>query len=303
MQLPSFYDPALQYQRQLTPEQFLAAQPGVAQAFPGWATMHRYSTPYDERNSMAWKMGEGIKDFAKTPNWFSQTLNQGPMAGGMLGAASGALLGGLGGMAAGAAGQNVNSAKLALIMAILGGGLGAYSGSKRTEAPKPFNPWDPASPRMPWAYPNQQTMKSWVSGGTPPDRPAFSGSSNAAFAMGKQASFFGGFFQEQQDPVIKIMGKLDQVPNLDFMERARLGQGIRGLSPTDAETLWEILKGVTGAAIGAMIAKFIFGWGGAGQLGAAVFGGYAATHFGGPTDALGFPSMGHRDYYGNPTGF
>lgn len=302
MMLPSFFDPGLMYQRQLTPEQILAANPQVARAFPAWAVTHRYTNPYDERNTMGWKAGESIKDFVSKPNWASRILNQGAGPGGLLGAAAGALAGGVGGLAANTAGGNVNTGRLALLLALVGGGLGAYSGSLRTTAPVSLSPGDL---RQPWSYPNPQKMVDYLAGRPAPDLPAFSGRSNAlveASGLYKGASFFGGYFQDNQDPRISILNKLDQ-SGIAYGEHARLAQAIRGLTPSEAETLYGILKGVTGAAIGALIAKYVFGWGGAGQLGSAVFGGYAASHFGGPVDALGFPSMGHRDYYGNPTGF
>lgn len=85
--------------------------------------------PFDERGSMFYHLGQGIRDYAQQPHAVTDAignvLNAGPLPGGLLGAAIGAGVGGLAGI------PSRRSKRMATIAALIGGGLGTYAGLAR----------------------------------------------------------------------------------------------------------------------------------------------------------------------------
>jgi hypothetical protein len=229
----------------LTPEQIQAQDPTYAAAHPAEAAQNRVYNPFSESGGFGYRLGAGLRDIASRPNILGSILNQGPMAGGALGAGIGALAGAGIGAATGRGTGN-----MALLGALLAGGLGAYSGHVRT--------------------------------------------TDYSKSAGWRSSAFG-------DPKEAITTALQQAP-MEFNQKMQVLAGVSGLSPDQADQLARAIQSVGGMAAGGIIARYLLGWGLLGTLfGGAVGGMIGHNLYTGAHDAMGYKSLGNRDFSGNPT--
>ncbi len=86
-----------------------------------------------------------------------------------------------------------------------------------------------------------------------------------------------------------IRQMLSADPTISFSDKARLQQGLDGLSSADLRRLAQLLRSAGGAGVGALIAKFLLGRGKGGILAGAIIGGLVGHRSGRPgkTNAFG----------------
>jgi hypothetical protein len=196
------------------------------------------SYPFQYENDFVYRSGrktrEGLKNFIRNSK-IHDAINQGPIPGALLVGALAAAAGGLGGSLAnvglnayskvtGDRKKRIDAVRMALMLGLLGAGVGAYSG---------------------WM--NQSMNES----------------------MSKSSGFRNSDNWRDNDPYQIIMEALRDSKTLSFNEQAQLMRGVSQLSPTQAAALARQIKTAAGAAIGALVARFLAGAG----LGGMVLGG------------------------------
>lgn len=105
-------------------------------------------------------------------------------------------------------------------------------------------------------------------------------------------------FSEAQGRIFRM---INAAPDLSFTEKSQLTSGVAQLGQYDVINLMRSLSGVTGAAVGAIIARYLLNKGLIGTVLGAIFGSTVAKSiFGsGPKNDLGQESMQGYDITGN----
>lgn len=99
----------------------------------------------------------------------------------------------------------------------------------------------------------------------------------------------------------RIYRMINAAPGMSFTERSQLTAGVAQLNPQDIMTLARSMAGLSGAAVGALIARFLMNKGLLGTVLGAIFGGSIANALFGnslPKNDLGMPSMQGRSLTG-----
>jgi hypothetical protein len=218
-------------------QQLLAEDPRFKANNP-LAAIQYSSYPFQYENDSVYRAGrttrEGLKSFIRNSK-IHDAINQGPIPGALLVGALAAAAGGLGGSLAnvglnayskvtGDRKKRIDAVKMALMLGLIGAGVGAYSG---------------------WM--NKSMNES----------------------MNKSSGFRNSANWRDNDPYQIIMEALRDSRTLSFNEQAQLMRGVSQLSPMQAAALARQIKTAAGAAIGALVARFLAGAG----LGGMVLGG------------------------------
>jgi len=94
---------------------------------------------------------------------------------------------------------------------------------------------------------------------------------------GKQASFYGN---SSTDPSSYISSRIALDPKLDFSEKTQLSGLVNRLSDGQTQELAKLIRAVGGAAIGALIAKYLLRTGLTGTILGAILGGTVGSRWG-----------------------
>jgi hypothetical protein len=105
-------------------------------------------------------------------------------------------------------------------------------------------------------------------------------------------------FSEAQGRIFRM---INAAPDLSFTEKSQLTSGVAQLSAQDVMNLFGSLSGVGGAAVGAIIARYLLNKGLIGTVLGAIFGSSVAQSIFGsrPKNDMGFESMQGYDMTGN----
>lgn len=253
---------------------------------PQYAALNAYYNPSQTDRSLGWNIGQNLKSLYKGYGpLVGDILNKGPLAGGLLTAAPGLLLGALGTGAINLfTGNNLTSNMLrnALIGGLMSGSLGAYSGYLRKYKPT-------------WDAPEQKEIL------TPQDRNRIFESSRreAISKFKKQSSVKNAFANAGAEE--RVIQMILSSPGLSFNEKSQLVAGVSQLSSFDASKLLSSLAGVGGAAVGAVVARYLLNRGLIGTVLGAIFGGTLSNAVFGPSiprNDLGQPSLQGRNILG-----
>lgn len=252
---------------------------------PQIAALNAYYNPHQSNRSLGYVLGSGLKNMlSKGLAPVGAATDKGPLLGALAAAVPGLLAGSLGtGIANLVTGEDLtnNMLRNSMLAGLLTGGIGAYSGYLKN-----YNPT--------WAEPkekqlitpeeinrmnefNRQKVQQIMS--------AKSGSVKSAFTSASEAQ-------------AKIVNLIQTAPGLSFNERSQLMAGVAQLSSPDLTQLASSLSGVGGAAIGAIIARFLLNKGLIGTVLGAIFGSNIAKAVFGPSiprNDLGQPSL-QRQY-------
>jgi hypothetical protein len=179
-----------------------ADDPAFAKQNPALASLYKYRHGLAPENQLGYgvgnMVGRGFDSFVRRP--FEHFANKGPLAGGLAGALPLAALGALGTMGANAfLGTDMPVGRNALLLGLLGGGMGAWSGQMRT----------------------------------------------------KNAAMYGASLDQ------KILAAVQSSGGLSLQEQAKVMQGLRQLSSSDKQNLWQLIASASGAAIGALVLRFL----------------------------------------------
>lgn len=256
---------------------------------PEYAALNAYYNPYQSNRSFGYAMGEKLNNLYKGYGpVIGDILNKGPLAGGLLSMAPGLLLG-----AAGTSVLNLltgnslsnNLLRNALIGGLATGSLGAYSGYLRKYKPQ-------------WEAPNLEREK-WA-----PEELKKINALNRIQAMtgiNKPASVKSAF-TGSADAQARVVQLIQSAPGLSFTEKSQLIAGVAQLSGNEVSQLSNSLVGFGGAAVGAIVARFLMNKGLIGTVLGAIFGGTVAKSLFGspvPKNDLGQPSFQGRTLLGN----
>lgn len=262
--------------KELSPVQYLSTfNKDFKAQNPEYAAMHAYSNPYQTDQSMGYNVGSFLKNhLSKGYKLYSDYANQGPAGGALAGALPAAAAGLLGtGVANYLSGNDMsdNMVRNSILAALLGGGVGAYSGHLRSTRPA-------FSPMQAGVQPivNRTTQQNEL-------RQALQPIKNAAYKM-------VGDNTTGMDTRQYILAALSDAPGLSFNERAQLTAGTASLSNNDLTQLKQLLISAGGASVGALVSKFLMNKGLIGTVLGAILGSSVAkavfgTHI--PTNALG----------------
>lgn len=253
---------------------------------PQYAALNAYYNPYQTDRTFGYAVGNQLRDLYKGYEpLVGGILNKGPLQGGLLTAAPGLLLGALGtgalnmiiGRPAG-----TDLLRNALIGGLATGALGAYSGYLRKHKP---NYSEPAQPL---------TLSS-------KERQALHELARAQARMGLKSASVKRAFSSASEAQSRIVQAIQSSPGLSFQEKSQLIAGVAQLSSNDLSRLASSLAGYGGAAVGAIIARFLLNKGLIGTVLGAIFGGSLANSLFGPTiprNDLGRPSLQGRTFTG-----
>lgn len=229
------------------------------------SAMMAYRHKYQPQNSTGYILGSevGRPLYDNVRSGMNRYFGMGPWAAAALGGIGGAGLGALGTMGWNAfSDRQLNPKAVATLSALLGasvGGLGGYV-NRRV--------------RQGQFEPNIAERKHVK----PEDYDA-----QIQQVMGKIASWRDSFTREDKQERNMIMQMLQQAPGMSFNERAHLMQGVNQLSVQDLSQLANMLGMAGGAAVGAIISRFLIGKGLVSTLLGAVTGGIIGSSLFGNT--------------------
>ena len=258
---------------------------------PEYAALNAYYHPYQSNRSFGYAMGEKLNNLYKGYGpVIGDILNKGPLAGGLLTMAPGLLLGAAGtGLMNLLTGNSLSNNVLrnALIGGLASGSLGAYSGYLRKYKPQ-------------WAEAKIGEPERW----TPEDLNKINliNRAQAMAGLNKQSAttksaFMGGAADDQA----RVVQLIQAAPGLSFNEKSQLIAGVAQLSSNEVSQLSDSLIGFGGAAVGAIVARFLMNKGLIGTVLGAIFGGTVARSLFGapvPKNDLGQPSFQGRTLLG-----
>lgn len=259
---------------------------------PQYAALNAYYNPYQSNRSFGYVMGDKLNSLYKGYGpVLGDILNKGPLAGGLLTAAPGLLLGAAGtGILNLLSGKPMTSDLLrnALIGGLASGSLGAYSGYLRKYKPQ----WDaPTTEREKWT---PEELAKFQQSNFEKARRMY-GTGLQKIGSVKAASMSAS---EAQARVVQL---IQSAPGLSFNEKSQLIAGISQLSSNEVSQLSNSLVGFGGAAVGAIVARFLMNKGLIGTVLGAIFGGTVARSLFGPAvprNDLGQPSFQGRNLLG-----
>lgn len=234
---------------------------------PQYAALNAYYHPFQSNRSLGYSLGDNLNKLYKGYGpIIGDIMNKGPLAGGLLSTAPGLILGALGTGAFNLlTGKSITSDLLrnALIGGLATGSLGAYSGYLRkykpqSEAPTAPEKWTPEELKQI----NELNRIQATTG--------LQKRSSIKAAMGAA---------EAQARVVQL---IQSAPGLSFTEKSQLVAGIAQLSSNEVTQLSNSLVGIGGAAVGAIVARFLMNKGLIGTVLGAIFGGTVARSLFGP---------------------
>jgi hypothetical protein len=256
---------------------------------PQYAALNAYYNPYQSNRSFGYAMGDKLNSLYKGYGpVLGDILNKGPLAGGLLTAAPGLLLGAAGtGILNLLSGKPMTSDLLrnALIGGLASGSLGAYSGYLRKYKPQ----WDaPTTEREKWT-PEELNQISDIN------------RTKAIQGLNKQSAYIKKATMSASEAQARVVQLIQSAPGLSFNEKSQLIAGISQLSSNEVSQLSNSLVGFGGAAVGAIVARFLMNKGLIGTVLGAIFGGTVARSLFGPAvprNDLGQASFQGRNLLG-----
>jgi hypothetical protein len=256
---------------------------------PEYAALNAYYHPFQSNRSFGYAMGENLNKLYKGYGpVISNILDKGPLAGGLLSMAPGLLLGAAGtGVLNLLTGNSLSNNLLrnALIGGLASGSLGAYSGYLRKYKPQ-------------WEAPDLEPEK-W----TPEDlkRINLFNRAQAAAGLNKQSAQIKSAAMSASEAQARVVQLIQSAPGMSFTEKSQLIAGVSQLSSNEVSRLSDSLLGMGGAAVGAIVARFLMNKGLIGTVLGAIFGGTVARSLFGPPvprNDLGQPSFQGRTLLG-----
>jgi hypothetical protein len=272
---------------EMTPLQWMATfDENFKKKNPQYAALNAYYSPSQMNRTPGWQVGQQLKSLYKGYGpVINNILDKGPLAGGLLTSAPGLLLGALGtGALNFLTGESTttNMLRNALIGGLMTGSLGAYSGYLRKYKPE----WDEAEKREILSPRDKKRL--------------FETSRREAISkFKKQSSVKTAFTNAGAEE--RIIQMITNSPGLSFNEKSQLIAGVSQLSNFDSSRLLSSLSGVGGAAIGAIVARFLLNKGLIGTVLGAIFGGALSNAVFGPSiprTNIGQPSLQGRNILG-----
>lgn len=253
---------------------------------PNQAAMNAYFHPDQSDRTFGHSIGAGLSSLRnKFGPQLGSLLNQGPLMGGLVTAAPGLALGALGTGAMNLLTGNDfsnNMLRNALLAALATGSIGAYSGYLRKHKPD-------------FPAPEKQQMLS-------PEEALDIMRANKDKARQKyKSAFVKSAFPSASEAQARIVQAIQASPGLSFNEKSQLIAGVAQLSSPDLSQLASSLSGYGGAAVGALVARFLLNKGLLGTVLGAIFGGSIAKSIFGssiPRNDLGQPSLQGRTITG-----
>lgn len=283
-------DPLSPYKRdtmEMTPLQWMSTYDNAfKKSNPQYAALNAYYHPFQSNRSLGYAMGDNLnKLYQGYGPVIGDIMNKGPLAGGLLSTAPGLLLGALGTGALNLlTGKSLTSDLLrnSLIGGLATGSLGAYSGYLRKYKPQ----WDAPLPLEKWS-PDELKQINELN------------RIQASTGLYKKSSVKSAIgAAEAQSRVVQL---IQSAPGLSFNEKSQLIAGISQLSSNEVTQLSSSLVGIGGAAVGAIVARFLMNKGLIGTVLGAIFGGTVARSLFGspvPRNDLGQPSFQGRTLLG-----
>lgn len=228
----------------MTPETFKSTyDEDYKKEAPLSAAMHAYRHKGQRQNQMGYILGsEYVRPgYAKLKGGLNNFFSTGPTASALMGGIGGAGLGALGSLGWNAVTQrDVNPKMVALLSGILGAGIGGLGGYMNQQAGVPRPPYeDPRFKRVSRDDYNAQIQS----------------------IMGKTAGWREPGAPSRRNDIAAVTQMLQSAPGMSFNEKAHLMQGVSRLSPHDAARLSNMLGTAGGAAVGAIISRFLIGKG------------------------------------------
>lgn len=253
---------------EMTPLQWMSTyDEGFKKMNPQYAALNAYYNPFQSNRSLGYTLGDNLnKLYQGYGSVIGDIMNKGPLAGGLLSTAPGLLLGALGTGAFNLlSGKSVTSDLLrnALIGGLATGSLGAYSGYLRKYKPQTENLTHPEK----WT---PEELKKINELNRIQATTGLQKISSIKVAMGAA---------EAQSRVVQL---IQSAPGLSFTEKSQLIAGIAQLSSNEVTQLSNSLAGIGGAAVGAIVARFLMNKGLIGTVLGAIFGGTVAKSLFGP---------------------
>lgn len=256
---------------------------------PEYAALNAYYHPHQSNRSFGYAMGDKLNRLYKGYGpAIGEILNKGPLAGGLLSMAPGMLLGAVGSGALNMlTGKSITSDMLrnALIGGLATGSLGAYSGYLRKYKPQ-------------WDAPEAEPEK-WA----PDELKNFNTNAKARVlaALSKQGAQTKSAAMGSAEAQARVVQLIQAAPGMSFTEKSQLIAGVSQLSSGEVSQLSNSLIGMGGAAVGAVVARFLMNKGLIGTVLGAIFGGTVARSLFGssvPRNDLGQPSFQGRTLLG-----
>ena len=254
--------------------------PEFKRRYPAYAALNAYHHPFQDTRDPFFVMGRGIrKVFDKGYPGVSNILDKGPLAGGLLSAIPGAALGFLGtGLINLATGDKLtnNIGRNTLLGALATIPLGAYSGYLRKY--KPYSQAPSLAEQYSDFYnpPNTNELRA----------------DERAQALNLLAGLKSASVKSAFSDKSSIISAIQNSPGLSFAEKSQLIAGISQLSTFDQNQLADLISQVSGAAVGALVAKYLLNRGVLGSVLGAIFGGTVAKAV--------FGSSPKTNYLGQP---
>lgn len=274
---------------EMSPLQWMSTyDEGFKKQNPQYAALNAYYHPFQSNRSFGYAMGDKINQLYKGYGpVIGETLNKGPLAGGLLSAAPGLLLGAAGtGILNLLTGNSVSNNLLrnALIGGLATGSLGAYSGYLRKYKPQ---------------FAAKAEPEKW----TPEDLKKVNllNRAQAMAGLNKQSASVKAATMSSSEAQARVVQLIQNAPGMSFTEKSQLIAGISQLSSGEVSQLSNSLTGIGGAAVGAIVARFLMNKGLIGTVLGAIFGGTIARSLFGssvPKNDLGQPSFQGRTLLG-----
>jgi hypothetical protein len=258
---------------------------------PEYAALNAYYNPHQSNRSFGYSIGDKLNNLYKGYGpVIGGILNKGPLAGGLLSMAPGLLLGAAGSGALNLlAGKPLTSDMLrnALIGGLATGSLGAYSGYLRKYKPQWNEPKTTPEPEQ-WTPGDLNNANAVVK-------------DKVLAALRKQGAYDKEATMSSSDAQARVVQLIQSSPGLSFTEKSQLIAGVSQLSSNQVSQLSDSLAGMGGAAVGAIVARFLMNKGLIGTVLGAIFGGTVARSLFGssvPKNDLGQPSFQGRTLLG-----
>lgn len=259
---------------------------------PQYAALNAYYHPFQSNRSLGYSLGNNLNSLYKGYGpVVGNLLNKGPLVGGLLSTAPGLLLGALGTGAINLmSGKSLTSDMLrnALISGLATGALGAYSGYLRKYKPE----WSKPEPPEKWTPEELKQINQ-----------ANFEKARRMYGTGlRKAGNIKAAAMSAAEAQARVVQLIQSAPGLSFTEKSQLIAGIAQLSSNEVSQLSNSLVGIGGAAVGAIVARFLMNKGLIGTVLGAIFGGTVARSLFGPPvprNDLGQPSFQGRNLLGN----